>query len=211
MRSNYNQGHNIKIMSAVVSILCFVFFSAGLLNFLNKFEDFNLFFPFTSKIKCGNDSDFNETWLNISRSSINKSHDCQDNNLIYEIQEFNFDTAFYYLIITITTVGYGDGFPISTFGRLVTGYLLIIALIYISVQSGLLGDLVKENPYIDIPYKPDKKYIILTGFFNKNSLKKFLEGIFSNQIKSLNKHIKIIIIRSKPLGSEMEAIINNPS
>jgi len=47
--------------------------------------------------------------------------------------------AMWWVIITLTTVGYGDVYPVTVLGRIFTGIILILGLSVISVPSGLLA------------------------------------------------------------------------
>ena len=47
----------------------------------------------------------------------------------------NFGDAFYYVVVTITTVGFGDIIPISDGGRIVTVLMIISGIILIPWQA----------------------------------------------------------------------------
>ncbi|MCH8828549.1 MAG: ion transporter [Planctomycetes bacterium] len=59
----------------------------------------------------------------------------------HEVNE-NFKSIFHSLwwaVVTLTTVGYGDVYPMTIGGKIFTGFLLIIGLGVISVPSGLIA------------------------------------------------------------------------
>jgi hypothetical protein len=43
--------------------------------------------------------------------------------------ELSFESAFYFMIITITTVGYGDIGPKNNMARLIVGVFLVIVIV----------------------------------------------------------------------------------
>jgi len=51
----------------------------------------------------------------------------------------NFGDAFWWAGITMTTVGYGDHYPVTTEGRLITGALLIAGIAIISTATAMVS------------------------------------------------------------------------
>lgn len=50
----------------------------------------------------------------------------------------NFGDAFYFSVVTLTTVGFGDIVPVSTYGRWVTVFMILSGIILIPWQVGLI-------------------------------------------------------------------------
>lgn len=46
--------------------------------------------------------------------------------------KLTYDAAFYFMVVTVTTVGYGDITPDSDFARIVIGFFIIVVLVLIS-------------------------------------------------------------------------------
>ena len=53
--------------------------------------------------------------------------------------------CFWWSIVTLTTVGYGDVYPITAGGKIFTSFLLILSLGIISVPSALLASALSSN------------------------------------------------------------------
>ena len=53
--------------------------------------------------------------------------------------------AMWWAVVTFTTVGYGDVYPITTGGRIFTGVLLILALGVVAVPTGLIATALTHN------------------------------------------------------------------
>ena len=54
-------------------------------------------------------------------------------------------TSFWWSVCTLTTVGYGDAYPITTGGRIFTVMLLIIGLGFISVPAGIVSSALSKS------------------------------------------------------------------
>lgn len=53
--------------------------------------------------------------------------------------------AMWWAVVTFTTVGYGDVYPITTGGRIFTGVILILALGVVAVPTGLIATALTEH------------------------------------------------------------------
>lgn len=60
-----------------------------------------------------------------------------------EDQSLTYDAAFYYMVVTVTTVGYGDITPDSDFARIFIGLFILVILVLISQQTSELNELIK--------------------------------------------------------------------
>ena len=68
-----------------------------------------------------------------------------------------FSDAFWYLIVTLSTIGYGDYYPVTSFGK-------VISIIFILTSFGILGYLISTLTIKINKYMEDKK----TGLFGTN-------------------------------------------
>ncbi|UOM34209.1 ion transporter [Acuticoccus sp. I52.16.1] len=56
--------------------------------------------------------------------------------------------ALWWAIVTLTTVGYGDVYPVTVGGRIFTGMVLILALGVIAVPTGLVATALSEEVHV---------------------------------------------------------------
>ena len=74
-----------------------------------------------------------------------------------EAQPTQFASIFHSLwwaIITLTTVGYGDVYPITLGGRVFTFFILLIGLGVITIPTGLIASALSATRNIDLDIKP---------------------------------------------------------
>jgi voltage-gated potassium channel Kch len=79
--------------------------------------------------------------------------------LIYSyFEKWSFFNAVYFSVVTLTTIGYGDLYPVTFFGRLFTIFYVFIGigLIFLFINK-LASNAVKEYPAIKVIEK-DKKF-----------------------------------------------------
>jgi voltage-gated potassium channel len=109
---------------------------------------------------------------------------------IYSLYE-----AFYWSIVTISTVGYGDVTPISEAGRLVSIFVIIAGVAVLAFTTSLVVsafteklDDMKEMKEIDDLNKLETFYIVC-GY----------ESIAQEVVKELSKHNSLIVLDEDPL------------
>jgi voltage-gated potassium channel Kch len=60
-------------------------------------------------------------------------------------EKLTFDAAFYFMIVTVTTVGYGDIKPETDLARGIIAIFIILMIIIVSKQTSDLNELMKAN------------------------------------------------------------------
>jgi len=102
-----------------------------------------------------------------------------------------FSDAFWYLIVTLSTIGYGDYYPVTSFGK-------IISIIFILTSFGILGYIISTLTIKINQYMEDKK----TGFFGTNMKNHIVmigydkfSGIILKQIVATG--IKVAVVTDK--------------
>lgn len=118
--------------------------------------------------------------------------------------------AFWYTLVTITTVGYGDITPASTGGRLAAMILLLAGVAIFGALSGkfasFLFDRQQKKDRGLLKMQNMKRHFLILGW--KSDFEKILEGILE-----ANPEIpadKVVLLNNAPL-SEIEKIKNNES
>lgn len=201
-----------RLIAAIISVLAMVFLSTGIVHYLNdQFPDiFALNAPIYEKYGCRNSNNTIVEAMSIKRNEVEYSFQCPEGDYLEKIPaKITFDLAFYYMIITMSTVGYGDVYPESSWMRLVIGIFVIFAIVTISKQTSELNNLIK----IDSEYQQaftETNHVIISGFFTKSTMLKFLNEFYHLDHKEKSEDIKIVIIQPNYPDKDFQSILINP-
>ena len=200
-----------KILYSVVVIFVFIVFSSGLIHYCNN--EFNDYFPISyasqNSISCSPDQAANHT-IKITRDSIIETHSCSDNFIYIENPPITFDIALYYMMITITTVGYGDIFPLSSYSRLLMGTLIIISIIIISKQSSEINYHLNNIKRYEEDYgNKNGKHLIIGGLYDSIMLNNILRELhyYREDFKDV---INVVLVQRNQPSPETLRVLSDP-
>ena len=154
---------------------------------------FGLVIPSLDRYECESGEKFKVIEFESFIEGYRKELRCPTGDPLIKIPAtMTFDIVFYFMVITMTTVGYGDIYPSTSWMRLLIGIFVILSIITISKQTSELNDLIKLNADYTVGYKKSKydKHILLSGFFNKSSLVKFLDEFYHADHEEKKENIK---------------------
>lgn len=205
----------MRLLGAIFTVLAFVFLSTGIVHFLNQNlpDYFRIVIPSLDTYECQSGNAINVTDFEAFREGYKTEMRCAPGDSLIKVRgKLTFDLAFYYMVITMATVGYGDIYPDTSWMRLVIGLFVIMSIITISKQTSELNDLIKLNSEYQVAYKESSqvKHILLSGFFNKSSLVKFLNEFYHADHQDKSENTKIIIVQSEYPDKEIQSILLNP-
>lgn len=126
-------------------------------------------------------------------------------------QTYNYFVYFYFIVVTLSTVGYGDIYPTTDVGQMfITGIIIFIIIMIPKQTNELLRLLAIQSPYSRATYKKDPEipHIVLTGEVTLQALMNFCEELFHQDHGTQDKHA--IILQSKDPASDMELYLNDP-
>ena len=119
----------------------------------------------------------------------------------------NYFDSFYWSIVTVTTVGYGDIVPDTTYGKLITIFLILSGVIAVSLFTAVVtSNLIKKTIFNLKEWENMEdldKHLIICGY--KPQLK-----ILINDFLKKNKRltIKDIVVIHNSLTPEIELMLN---
>lgn len=125
--------------------------------------------------------------------------------------ERNYFVYFYFIVVTLSTVGYGDIYPETDAGQMfITGIIILIIIMIPKQTNELLRLLAMQSVYLRALYRKDPEipHIVLTGEVKLPALKNFCEELFHEDHGSQDKHA--IILQGNDPAPEMEIFLNDP-
>ncbi|KAG6543506.1 hypothetical protein Mapa_015000 [Marchantia paleacea] len=121
--------------------------------------------------------------------------------------------ALYFLIVTVSTVGYGDITPKTVLGQLVTIVTIVAALTILPLQIGRITSLAYRRPYGG-SYSARKivgsRFLIISGSISVQSIRNFLAE-FYNPIRSEDLHaypLRVIILAPFSPTFELKQVLS---
>eukprot|EP00903_Cladosiphon_okamuranus_P006121 g6025.t2 len=132
--------------------------------------------------------------------------------------------AFYFTIVTLSTVGYGDILPISVVSRLLIVVVIIFALTYIPLEIGKLVDAVNARPKNRKGFPRSlvgkQLHVVLAlsggvsggsdGEFDCDMLERCVAEFFDEDQKASNVSVWVVIMAPSPPSEEISALCRQP-
>ncbi len=121
----------------------------------------------------------------------------------------DFHHYIYFIIVSLTTVGYGEIIPLSVLGKVMIVFLVIVILVVVPDQTSELINLSNaQTVYERKKYlsTPDISFVVLLGDIEIEALKNFCKEYFDKNQGNPFKHI--VILMNKMPSESTELFIN---
>ena len=127
----------------------------------------------------------------------------------YPDEKYKFHEMIYFMIVTMTTVGYGDIFPFTDLGRflIIMTILVMLGLLPTQFQAFIKAQSLTSR-YAQISYKKpkrDSKHIVILGNAPPDDIKTFLDECY--HLDHGQTDISVIIMRNSTPTKELVDIL----
>ena len=125
--------------------------------------------------------------------------------------KLSFFDALYFLLITFTTVGYGDVYPILFVSKLVTIFLILLVLVILPRETAKISQIVEKTSAYDAAYIPSESstHVLICGQASVHSLLRFLSEFYHEDHGEQTAHV-VILMPDEPSSDIETMILNDP-
>ena len=118
-----------------------------------------------------------------------------------------FGDYIYFLIVTITTVGYGDISPKTEVARIFVSLLIIAGIILVAYATPTISELIESYSLYSGSYTEvtDAKHIVVSGHITSESIKYFLDDFLHADRK--DDYTKVLLLNPKEPDHDLKGII----
>ncbi|RKO97349.1 hypothetical protein CXG81DRAFT_13573 [Caulochytrium protostelioides] len=116
--------------------------------------------------------------------------------------------SLYYIMVTFSTIGFGDLTPSSSTSRLVVMVLIIIVIIWVPIQTGRLADIYKSSsPFQRAAYhvSSSNSHVILTGSISYTAVIDFCREYFY-----VDEEGHVVILTNSDPTLEIKKLLRHP-
>jgi len=119
--------------------------------------------------------------------------------LLIEPEEFeNWHTALYFVVVTFTTVGYGDHAPKTTLGQVVMMALIISAIVLVSAQAYYFNNMLHSHEHLrrsQRKFRGAGPHVIVTGSLDEEAVAHFFNNFFHEVYG--RHHYRVVVLSAK--------------
>lgn len=150
-------------------------------------------------------------WVELiaTPDSVKKENDCSG-----PYGCMSFYEAFYFTVVTVSTVGYGDITVKSNWGRLVALLTILSAVLLIPMEVNKIVDLASRRPYggrYAVRKVVGSRFIIVSGNLSYRAIEDFLAEFFHpSHAKDMRAYpLRIVIMAPFKPSFEMKVLLTN--
>jgi hypothetical protein len=111
------------------------------------------------------------------------------------IQTLPFHTWLYYIVVTTSTVGYGDITPEGALGRFMAMFIIIFAITFVPQQTNILIEKMnRSSVWTRAVYtlRGNQKHVLICGDLKSTSLTEFFRELFHEDHENMNLNAVIL-------------------
>jgi hypothetical protein len=118
---------------------------------------------------------------------------------------------FYLIMVTVTTLGFGDSVPTNTGGRITIVLVIFTAMFFLPVALGKIGSLASylssQNTYSHMA-----RHVVICGHFGLVDLKVMVsEFLFDSSKRNMSAQVNVVLVTEQPLDESTLRWLRQPS
>lgn len=131
-----------------------------------------------------------------------------DTSITCKCQDLSYIDLLYYVVVSISTLGYGDIAPVSTNGKFFIAFIIMLTFIVVPIRISRISKIVSSHTDYSSSYTEAKQHphIVITGHINVEMLSIFFGEFFHPS--NLNWNERIVILNPSPPTVEIKKILN---
>jgi len=131
-----------------------------------------------------------------------------------ESVHFFFGTAAYFVVVTMTTVGFGDITPSTSLSQFVAAVMIMTTIIVVPFQTNeLLNRISDQSVWNKKKYTPKaaQRHVVVAGTVNSNGLAYFVDEFFNaDQLLQAEELIIMVVMAPCPPGPDVLELLQDP-
>ncbi|KAE9012963.1 hypothetical protein PR003_g15058 [Phytophthora rubi] len=133
---------------------------------------------------------------------------CDDEPRVCKCRDLSFPNLLYFVVVSISTLGYGDIAPVSTSGKFVIAFVILFTFIVVPIQVNRIQATISSHTDYSSAYSEAKlhPHVILTGYMNAESLSIFFGEFFHPS--NLNWNERVVILNASQPTSEINKVLH---
>ncbi|RLN71750.1 hypothetical protein BBJ28_00026845, partial [Nothophytophthora sp. Chile5] len=123
-------------------------------------------------------------------------------------RNLSFPNLLYFVVVSISTLGYGDIYPVSTTGKFITAFIILFTFIVVPIQVNRIQATITSHTDYSSAYTEAKlhPHVVLTGHVDADMLSVFFGEFFHPS--NLNWNERVVILNASPPKVEVNKVLN---